>query len=98
VKIDVEQVEHIARLARLALTEEEKAEYASQMSAILDYFAKLGEVDTAGVAPVSHPLSLDIPLRPDEAHGSYPRESILANAPDREGDLFRVPVVIEQET
>ncbi|MBN1657338.1 MAG: Asp-tRNA(Asn)/Glu-tRNA(Gln) amidotransferase subunit GatC [Anaerolineae bacterium] len=96
-KIEVEQVEQIARLAHLALTEEEKAVYASQLSAILDYFAKLDEVDTAHVAPMSHPLALEIPLRPDESHISYPRESILANAPDREGDLFRVPVVIEQE-
>ena len=96
-KIDVERVEHIARLARLELTEDEKVEYAAQLSAILDYFAELDGVDTAGVAPMSHPLSLEAPLRPDEEHGSYPRESILANAPDREGDLFRVPVVIEQQ-
>ncbi len=95
--VDVQQVDRMARLAHLALTDEEKAEYAAQLSAILDYFAKLGEVDTADVAPMSHPLSLEIPLRADEAHGSYPRESILANAPDREGDLFRVPVVIGLE-
>jgi aspartyl-tRNA(Asn)/glutamyl-tRNA(Gln) amidotransferase subunit C len=90
VKIDVAQVEQIARLAHLALTEEEKTAYASQLSAILDYFQKLDEVDTAHSPPMSHPLSL-------ESHGSCPRESILANAPDREGELFRVPVVIEPD-
>ncbi|MGD8397776.1 MAG: Asp-tRNA(Asn)/Glu-tRNA(Gln) amidotransferase subunit GatC, partial [Anaerolineae bacterium] len=62
-KISVEQVEHIAQLARLELSDEEKAGYAEQLSAILDYFEKLGEVDTRRVLPMSHPLDLENVLR-----------------------------------
>jgi aspartyl-tRNA(Asn)/glutamyl-tRNA(Gln) amidotransferase subunit C len=89
------QVEHIAALARLELTPEEKASFHQQLSAILDYFAQLQEVDTTGIAPEISDLPAGSPLRPDEPRPGLPTGDLLANAPQVEDDQFRVPPVFE---
>ncbi len=90
-----EEVLHIAHLARLELTEEEIEQYRQQLSAILDYFQKLQEVDTEGIPPTASVLPPRSVLRPDEPRPGLPREALLANAPDVEDGQFRVPPVLE---
>ncbi len=86
----------IARLARLALTEEELARYGRQFETLLRYFDQIRAVDTTGVEPMVYPLSVRNVERPDEPRPSTPREDILANAPATHGgEFFRVPRVLE---
>jgi aspartyl-tRNA(Asn)/glutamyl-tRNA(Gln) amidotransferase subunit C len=89
--ISREEVEHVARLARLALTEEELARFQEQLSAILDAVAKVSELDLSDVEPTSHPLEVSNVWAADEPHPCLDPEEALANAPDREGNFFRVP-------
>ncbi len=91
--LTLEEVEHIASLARLRLTEEEKARYCEQLSAILDYMAKLKELDTAHIEPTATVLPLRTVLRPDIVRLSLLPDEWLANAPEAEGQMFRVPPV-----
>lgn len=93
--LTIEEVEHIARLARLKLTDEEKARYREQLSAILDYAARLQSLDTTGIPPTSSVLPPRTVLRPDEPQPGLRREDLLANAPDTTDDQFRVPPVLE---
>lgn len=95
-KISVQDVEHIANLARLELTEAEKETYSMQLSAILDYFEKLSDLDTKSVPPLSHPLDLENTFQSDQAVESAPPQAVLSNAPDQADDCFRVPVILEQ--
>jgi aspartyl-tRNA(Asn)/glutamyl-tRNA(Gln) amidotransferase subunit C len=90
-----EQVTHIAELARLALTDEEKARFREQLSAILDYAARLQEVDTSAIPPMSSVLPVDTIMREDAARPGMTPEQILVNAPDQEDNMFRVPVILE---
>ncbi len=90
-----EEVKHIATLARVGLTDDEISRLQSQLSDILDYFQRLQEVDTEGLPPTAHTLSLHNVLRDDEPQPSFDKEDILANAPRREGDLFRVRAILE---
>ncbi len=90
-----EQVQHIARLARVGLSEDDIARFQEQLSEILDYFERLRQLDTEGVPPTTHTLPLHSIMRPDEPRPSLPRDEVLANAPQREGDLFRVSAVLE---
>ena len=89
--ISRDQVLHVARLARLALTEEEIARFGDQLSAILEAVGKVAELDLAGVEPTSHPLDLVNVLGDDEPHASLSQEDALANAPDPDGGFFGVP-------
>jgi aspartyl-tRNA(Asn)/glutamyl-tRNA(Gln) amidotransferase subunit C len=89
--ISRDQVLHVARLARLDLGEEEVTRLQEQLSAILDAVSKVSELELADVPPTSHPLDLVNVLRADEPRPSLPLEDVFANAPDREGDAFRVP-------
>jgi aspartyl-tRNA(Asn)/glutamyl-tRNA(Gln) amidotransferase subunit C len=89
------QVEHVALLARLDLSEEEKETFANQIGAILDYVAKLDELDTAGVEPMVHGIAVPAPLRADQAGDSLPRDEALQNAPASMDGCFRVPRIIE---
>ena len=89
--IDREQVHHVARLARLRLTEEEVERMTGELSTILDHIEKIGELDLDEVAPTSHVTELDNVLRSDEPRPSIPRERALAEAPDTDGEGFRVP-------
>ncbi|HKY25515.1 MAG TPA: Asp-tRNA(Asn)/Glu-tRNA(Gln) amidotransferase subunit GatC [Gaiella sp.] len=89
--ISREEVLHVARLARLALSDEEVERLTSELGAILDAVSKVAELDLADVPPTSHPLDLLNALADDEPHESLPLEPVFANAPAREGDLFQVP-------
>ncbi len=88
-----EEVLHVARLARLALTEEEIERFQEQLSAILEAVGKVSELDLAGIPPTSHPLDVVNVLGEDEPRPSLEREAALANAPDPEGGFFAVPPV-----
>ena len=90
-----EEVQHVAMLFRMSLSEEEIARLQQQLSQIIDYFQVLQQVDTEGVPPTSHTLSLENVMRDDEPRPSYPTEDILANAPLSEGGFFRVRAVLE---
>jgi aspartyl-tRNA(Asn)/glutamyl-tRNA(Gln) amidotransferase subunit C len=90
-----EEIEHIAILARLSLTEEEKELFGAQLSSILDYMEKLNELDTEHIEPTSHVLSISNVMREDAPRDSIPREDALANAPDRTDKFYRVPKIIE---
>jgi aspartyl-tRNA(Asn)/glutamyl-tRNA(Gln) amidotransferase subunit C len=94
-EITREQVEHVARLARLAVSEEEKALFGRQLSSILTYVETLNRVDTAQVEPTSHVIPMQNVLRDDEVKASLPRDAALANAPDADAGCFRVPKIIE---
>jgi aspartyl-tRNA(Asn)/glutamyl-tRNA(Gln) amidotransferase subunit C len=89
--IDREQVLHIARLARLRLTEEDVERMSAELSGILEHVETLAELDLDGVAPTSHVVALENVLRPDVPNPSLDRETALAGAPDSASDSFRVP-------
>lgn len=93
VQIDVD---HVARLARLALTDEERERLARQLPLILEHARKVGEVAAEHVPPTSHPVPLTNVLRADEPAPSLSHEEALANAPAAEDGLFRVPPIVEQ--
>jgi aspartyl-tRNA(Asn)/glutamyl-tRNA(Gln) amidotransferase subunit C len=86
-----DEVLHVARLARLALTEEEISKFQEQLSAILEAVGKVAELDLSDVEPTAHPLDLVNVCAPDEPRPSLPVEEALANAPEREDGYFRVP-------
>jgi aspartyl-tRNA(Asn)/glutamyl-tRNA(Gln) amidotransferase subunit C len=86
-----EEVLHVARLARLALTDEEVERFREQLSAILEAVGTVGELDLADVAPTSHPLDAVNVWAEDEPRPSLSVEEALANAPERDGNFFRVP-------
>lgn len=90
------EVEHIAKLARLELTAEEKERYQQQLSAILDYAARLQELDTSGIAPTASVLVDRSVLRADEPCSGLSLEQVLRNAPQHENDQFKVPPVMEK--
>lgn len=94
-RISIEEIEHIASLARLSLTEKEKELFGSQLSSILDYMEKLNELDTRNIEPTSHVLPLSNVMRNDIPGPSIPREDALMNAPDHTEKFFRVPKIIE---
>jgi aspartyl-tRNA(Asn)/glutamyl-tRNA(Gln) amidotransferase subunit C len=92
----MQEVEHVARLARLELSGAEKERMRRELDGILSYIDKLRELDTAGVEPTSHAVPLTNVLRDDVEKPSLPRDEMLANAPDRHRELFRVPRIIEE--
>jgi aspartyl-tRNA(Asn)/glutamyl-tRNA(Gln) amidotransferase subunit C len=91
--LTLEQVRHIAQLARLSLTADEEARYRVQLSAILDYAARLRAVDTSAISPTASVLPLDAPLRPDEVRPSTAGALLLSNAPEVTDGMFRIPPV-----
>jgi aspartyl-tRNA(Asn)/glutamyl-tRNA(Gln) amidotransferase subunit C len=94
-KISKEEIEHIALLARLSLSEEEKALFGTQLSSILDYMEKLNELDTRNIEPTSHVLSLNNVMRDDIPTPSIMREDALMNAPSGKEKFYKVPKIIE---
>lgn len=90
-----EEVEHVAFLARLGLSEEEKATLREQLSSILEHMRSLNELDTSQIPPTAQVIPLRNVMRADEPRPSLPTDQVLANAPDREGDFFRVPPVLD---
>jgi aspartyl-tRNA(Asn)/glutamyl-tRNA(Gln) amidotransferase subunit C len=93
--ISREDVENVARLARLALSEAEIERMREQLSGILAYIDKLRALDTAGVEPTSHAVPLVNVMRDDETWTCLPQDVALANAPERSDAFFRVPRIIE---
>ncbi|MEX2276073.1 MAG: Asp-tRNA(Asn)/Glu-tRNA(Gln) amidotransferase subunit GatC [Actinomycetota bacterium] len=94
VEIDIE---HVARLARVALAEGEKTQLTAQLGQILEHAARVGEVAVADVEPTASAIPRVNVLRPDEPEPSLPVEEALFNAPEREGDRFKVPRIAEIE-
>ena len=94
-KIDQNQVRKVAKLSRLDLTEAEVEEFTGQLSAILDYVEKMNELDTSGVEPLAHCLPVSNVLREDVAKESLSTEKVLANAPQRDDEFFKVPKILD---
>jgi len=94
-KLSLAEVEHIANLARLDLTVEEKEQYRQQLSDILNHVARLQELDTTGIPPTASVLPAAGRLREDEPRVSLPVDVVLDDAPKRKKDQFRVPPVLE---
>lgn len=88
-------VEHVARLARLALTDEEIDRLTHELDAVLDHAADVAALDLDGVPPTAHPLPLRNVFRVDEVHPSLDRDEVLAAAPAAEGGRFRVPRILD---
>lgn len=90
-----EEVAHIAQLARLALSEEEIETYRDQLSAILDHFTRLSELDTEEIEPTAGVRPVETRLRPDEPRPGIGSEALKKNAPDWQDDQFRVPPIFD---
>jgi len=95
VKLTREDVLHIARLARLGLTEAEVEKFREQLSHLLENFEVLQQVDTTDVPPTAQSIDLQTVVRDDEVAESLPPNQVLANAPQKDGDFFRVQAVLE---
>ena len=91
-----EEVRHIATLCRIALSPEELEQLRGQLSHILEQFQVLEELDTEQIEPTGHSVNLQTVMRADEVESSLDKEQVLANAPQREGDFFKVNVVLEE--
>jgi aspartyl-tRNA(Asn)/glutamyl-tRNA(Gln) amidotransferase subunit C len=89
-------VEHVARLSRLALTDQEKERMRRELDGILSYIDKLRALNTVDVPPTSHAVPMTNVMREDEPRPSLSQDEMLANAPERIGELFRVPKIIEE--
>ena len=96
-KLSLAEVEHVAQLAQLALSDQEKELFCEQLSSILEYAERLQALDTDDIPPTATVLPLENVMRDDEVRPSMPLEDVLANAPLVEEDCFRVPVILESE-
>jgi aspartyl-tRNA(Asn)/glutamyl-tRNA(Gln) amidotransferase subunit C len=94
-KLEKSQVRKVASLSRLKLTEAEVEEFTGQLRAILDYVEKMNELDTEHVEPLAHCLPISNVFRPDRAGESLGAEKALANAPQRDGNFFKVPKILD---
>ena len=92
-----QEVAHLARLARLAVTDEELDLFAGQLDAVLDAVAKVGQADVGDVPPTTHAVPMINVMRPDEVRPSLPRDAVLAAAPAAEEGRFRVPRILQEE-
>jgi len=97
-KIDEAQVRKVAKLSRLDLTEAEVEEFTGQLSAIIDYVEKMNELDTEGVEPLAHCLPINNVFRDDSIKESLGTEKTLANAPQRDGEFFKVPKILDDSS
>jgi len=93
-KIDIKDVEYVAKLSRLELSEEEKSQQLEKLNKILDYMEILSKVDTKDVQPLAHVLPINNVLRKDEVHETLDREKALQNAPEKDQGMFRVPKIV----
>jgi len=94
-KIDRQQVRKVAKLARLELTDAELEQFTVQLSAILQYVEKMNELDTGKIEPLAHCLPITNVFREDRVKESLGAERTLANAPDRDGEFFKVPKILD---
>lgn len=92
--IDKKTIKHIAKLARLSITDDEAKEYSEQLARALDHFQEISKIDTTNIEPLVTPADIAFYARSDEAKRETTSEEIMANAPDRAGNLFKVPPVI----
>ena len=92
--ISLDQVRHVAKLARLALREDQLVKIAPQLGAILQYIEQINKIDKSGVEPMAHALPLHNVLREDVVEPSLPLEEVLKNAPQTDGRFFKVPKII----
>ncbi len=92
--ISIKDVEHVALLARLTLTEDEKQIYSKQLSDILEHVHKLQDLNTDGIQPTAHVLPLKNVFREDRVGEHMPVDQVLANAPDRQDKFFKVPKIV----
>jgi len=90
-RITRDEVLHVARLARLELSDDEVAKFQEQLSDILEAVSKVSELDLTDVPPTAHPLELANAWAEDEPHACLPLDDVFANAPDRDDDYFRTP-------
>lgn len=97
-RIDEAQVRKVAKLSRLELSSAEVEEFTGQLSAILGYVEKMNELDTTGVEPLAHCLPISNVLREDCVRESLGTEKALANAPQRDGDFFKVPKILDDSS
>lgn len=97
-RIDPSEVAHVARLARLALTDEEMQTMTRDLERILDHVSTLESLDTEGVAPTAHGFELATPSRPDRAAPAMDPDLAVSNAPAQRGNAFLVPKVLEEES
>lgn len=97
-KMPLDEVRHVARLARLSLSEEELGDMQRRLEAILGHVAELDAVDVEGVEPTFHPVALEAPMRPDVLVPSLSRDEALAAAPATEEGAFSVPQVMEADS
>jgi aspartyl-tRNA(Asn)/glutamyl-tRNA(Gln) amidotransferase subunit C len=97
-KIDQAQVKKVAKLSRLQLSESEVDEFTHQLSAVLDYMEKLNELDTAKIEPLAHCLPITNIFREDSVKQSLGTEKTLANAPQRDGNFFKVPKILDDSS
>ncbi|MEE8152397.1 MAG: Asp-tRNA(Asn)/Glu-tRNA(Gln) amidotransferase subunit GatC [candidate division NC10 bacterium] len=95
-KITRQEVEHVARLARLGLSGEEREKMQAQLNAILTYIDKLNQLNTSEIEPTSHVISMTNVFREDAVWSCLSQEEALANAPDRQEFFFRVPRILEE--
>ena len=94
--ISKKDVEHVAKLARLGLSEDEKTLFTSQLSKILGYAETINKLDTEKVSPTSHAIPMQNVLREDKVVPYKDLKSIMANAPEEEDNMFRVPRILEE--
>ena len=97
-RIDESQVRKVARLSRLQLTDAEVGEFADQLSAIIGYVEKMNELDTENVEPLAHCLPISNVFRQDRVKESLGTEKALANAPQRDGEFFKVPKILDDSS
>lgn len=94
-RISIDQVKHVAHLARLAMTEEEAKAYTEQLDKMISFVELLNELDTEHVEPTSHVLDMKNVLREDKAKEGLPQEEVLKNAPEHQDGYIKVPSIIE---
>lgn len=92
--IDQKTIEHIAKLSRLNISEKEAQEYSTQLSKALEYFEQIAKIDTTGIVPLITPTDIEPYWREDVAESEFSAEEMTANAPDKAGNLFKVPPVV----
>ena len=92
--IDEKTIQHIAKLARLKVSPQDAVEYGTQLTKVLAHFQQISQINTDGVEPLVTPSDIDFYTRPDESRQTLSTGEMLANAPDRAGNLFKVPPVV----
>lgn len=95
-RIDAELVKKIAKLSRLEMADGEVEEFTAQLGAIIEYVEKMNQLDTTNIEPLAHCLPINNRFREDETKPSLGSDSALANAPERDGDFFKVPKILDE--